>query len=262
MDKVSDSSVNIFNEEKMAADALLANAAIVLVEPKFAENVGAAARSAMNMGISRLIVINDRMPDKDVASRMATHHAAHLIESLELYDSLEKGLAGFSWVVGSTARTGRLRRQVLTPGRMVGEIVPLLHKNRIAFLFGREDRGLTNDELRFCNMLVTIPTAQFSSLNLAQAVAIVCYELRCGVYSACSTEKHPVSPRLAECHEMEAMYAHIEEMLRIIGFLKKEDHNYWMRSIRNFLGRIGLRAKEARLIRGFCRQYLWYEKQK
>jgi tRNA/rRNA methyltransferase len=106
---------------------------------------------------------------------------------------------------------------------------------------------------------VTIPTADFSSLNLAQAVAILCYELYWGI--AYLDKTHGAVPKLATTYELEGMYEHVEKLLSRIGFLRTDDSSYWIRNIRNFLGRVGLQAKEARIIRGFCRQFLWYENQ-
>ncbi len=245
-----------------AAAALLANVAIVLNEPKYPENIGSAARVAANMGISQLIVVSRERPEEEPMRKLATHHAAHLIEALVWHEALVEALAPFAWVVGTTARQGRQRRNFTTPKEMAPEIVPLLKKNKVAFLFGPEDRGLTNEDLAFCNMLTTIPTAAFSSLNLAQAVAIHCYEVYGAVLAAVGEGKRQHRPKLAENQELEAMYGHVEEVLRKIGFLKETDYEYWMRSVRDFLGRLGLRASEARTIRGFCRQFLWYDRKR
>lgn len=241
-------------------DAYLANVAIVLMEPKYPENIGAAARSAMNMGIKKLIVVGSEPPDREKMLKMATHNAAHIIDNMELHTALADALAPFSWVVGTTARQGRHRRSINTPRYMVDKLLPLLKNNRVALLFGPEDRGLTNEDLKFCNLTTTIPTADFSSLNLAQAVAIHCYELYSGLLETTYAGKKNEA-KLAESIEMEAMYAHVEEMLQHIGFLKPVDYQYWMRTIRQFLGRIGLRAKEARMIRGFCRQFIRHNKE-
>jgi tRNA/rRNA methyltransferase len=235
----------------------LANVAIVLMQPKHPENIGAAARVALNMGISRLLVVRDEEPDREKMEKMATHEAAHLIEPLKRYNDLGQALAPFSYVVGTTARQGRKRRIENTPRQMVATLLPLLRNNQVAILFGPEHRGLTNDDLKYCHLTVTIPTADFSSLNLAQAVAILCHEL---YYGALYQEKEVAArPKMATAQELEGMYAHAEELLNTIGFLRTEDTTYWMRNIRKFLGRIGLRSKEARIIRGFCRQFLWYE---
>jgi tRNA/rRNA methyltransferase len=243
--------------DKKQSNHLLDNITIVPMEPKYPENIGAAARCAMNMGISRLIVVRNEIPDREKMLRMATHKAAHLIEELKLFSNLKDALAPFSHVVGTTARQGRKRHIENSPRYMLDTILPLLENNQIALLFGPEHRGLTNEDLKYCQTKVTIPTADFSSLNLAQAVAILCYELYWGVIS--SGKVMQTTPKLATSYELEGMYEHVENLLNRIGFLRTDDSSYWVRNIRHFLGRVGLRAKEARIIRGFCRSFLWYE---
>lgn len=242
-------------------EALLANAAIVLVDPKYPENIGSVARIATNMGITRLIVVRDEEPDREKMLKLATHKGADLINKLERYPTLKEALRPFSYVVGTSARIGRKRRLDSMPRNMVQILLPLLAENKIAMVFGPEHRGLTNDDLKYCQLTVTIPTADFSSLNLAQAVAILCYELFTGaLYGFEKNISH--APRLAESEELEGMYEHVEMLLDRIGFLKTEDTTYWVRNVRRFLGRIGLRSKEARIIRGVCHQFLWYDSQK
>jgi len=248
-------------EKAVTGDAslLLANVAIVLMEPKYPENIGAAARCAMNFGIPRLVVVLNNEPDREKMLKLATHNAAHLVDGMEVYADLPRALSSFSCVVGTTARQGRKRFIENTP-RIIGEkLRPFLKKNRVALLFGPENRGLTNEDLTYCQLTVTIPTAELSSLNLAQAVAVLCYELYYGIVYADRDGKF--SPKLASTRELEGMYEHVEQFLLRIGFLKTRDPDYWMRNIRKLLGRYQLRAKEARIIRGFCRQFLWYDKQ-
>jgi tRNA/rRNA methyltransferase len=244
----------------------LANVAIVLVEPKYPENIGAAARSAMNMGISRLIVIRHEAPDREKMLRMATHHAAALIENLEIFQDLETALAPFAVVVGTTARQGRQRRPPNPPRLVVRKLLPLLPENQVAILFGPEHRGLTNDDLKFCKFTSNIPTADFTSLNLAQAVAIHCYELYHTLLFSEAGNEAAFTPKQATTREMEGMYSHLEELLREIEFLREEpgkgEDDYWMNSIRKFFSRQNLQAKEVKMIRGFCKQFLRYEKNK
>jgi tRNA/rRNA methyltransferase len=254
--------------ETMADDEMrraLANVAIVLVEPKYSENIGSAARSAMNMGITRLIVIRREPPDREKMLRLATHHAAALIDNLALFPDLETALAPFSLVVGTTARQGRQRRPPNTPRLMVAKLIPFLAANQVAILFGAEHRGLTNDDLKFCKFTSNIPTADFTSLNLAQAVAIHCYELYHGLLFS-QEAASARAPKQANTRELEGMYRHLEKLLREIEFLKEDqdrgEDDYWMNSIRKFLGRQSLQAKEVKMIRGFCQQFLWFEKNK
>ncbi len=236
--------------------ALLDRIAIVLMQPKFAENIGAAARIAWNMGLSRLIVVRDTLPDYESMAKMATHKAVHLIDTMELHQSLEKALAPFSRVVGTTARRGRQRILEMGPREIVEQIAPLLPENQVAFLFGPEDRGLTNEDLRLCQMTSAIPTADFSSLNLAQAVAVHCYEIYHGLIH--SQKDMAPAPKLATTFELEGMYDHVEEALVRIDFLQEKNHTYWMNNIRQFLSRTRLSSKDANIIRGICRQFLWY----
>lgn len=237
--------------------SLLSHIAIVLVRPKFAENIGAAARVAHNMGISRLIIVRDTMPDHEPMAKMATHKAAHLIENMELHKRLEDALAPFSLIVGTTARRGRQRSLENTPRDIVQAVLPDLPNNQLALMFGPEDAGLTNDELKYCQFTSAIPTAKFSSLNLAQAVAIHCYELYYGLIHLPKAIRP--NPKIASSYELEGMYTHVEEALLRIDFLQEKSHTYWMNNIRQFLNRIRLSSKDAKIIRGICRQFLWYQ---
>lgn len=237
--------------------ALLEGIAIVLVQPKFPENIGAAARVAWNMGISRLIVVADGPLDPERVAMMATHKAAHLLETMELHQDLEVALAPFSRVVGTTARLGRQRIREMLPRQVVREILPLLPENQVAFLFGSEDRGLTNDDLKFCHLLSSIPTADFSSLNLAQAVGIHCYEIYQGLLENRPPGVAPPS-RLATTFELEGMYHVLERTLQRVDFLQEKSHDYYMNHLRQFFARMALTSRESSLIRGICRQFLRY----
>ncbi len=228
--------------------------AIVLMEPKFPENIGAAARVACNMGITRLVVVGQEPPDQERMAMMATHKARPVLANMEFHQRLETALAPFSRVVGTTARQGRQRMPPQPPRAVVSEILPLLPDNDIAFLFGPEDRGLSNDDLQYCHALSAIPTADFSSLNLAQAVAIHCYELYAGIMGQQKSGPRPA--HLATTIELEAMYQQVEASLGAIDFLREKNHAYYMNHIRQLLSRLHLRAKEASMIRSMCRQFL------
>ena len=123
-------------------------------------------------------------------------------------------------------------------------------------MYGPENTGLTNAELDLCQFTSTIPTADFSSLNLAQAVAIHCYELAMAITSA-ATPPLPESD-FANSFELEGMYEHIEQALATTTYLDHNNTTYWMRNIRQFLSRVRLKKKEASMIRGICRKFLWH----
>ena len=237
--------------------SLLDNVAIVLKAPKYPGNIGATARSCYNMGLTNIRVIGTNHYDSESMAKMATHNAAHLLETISYYPSLPEALAPFSFIIGTTARLGRKRTIEQTPRDVIEEILPLLPHNKIAFLFGPEDRGLTNDDLKYCQYTSCIPTADFSSLNLAQAVAIHCYELYYAIVE--HTREPQAAPEYASSFQLEGMYSHVEEALLKIDFLNEKSHNYWMRNIRQFLGRIRLTEKDANIVRGVCRQFLWFQ---
>ncbi|MDR3088753.1 MAG: RNA methyltransferase [Desulfobulbaceae bacterium] len=239
---------------------LLSHLAIILVRPKFSENIGAAARVACNMGIERLILVRDQPPDREAMAKLATHKAAHILETMPVYDDLAAAVAPFSLLIGTTARHGRQRALERGPREVVEAVLPDLPQNEVAILFGPEDAGLTNDDLKYCQLLSSIPTAGFSSLNLAQAVAIHCYEFFYALEYA--PKVIAPRPRLADSHELEGMYAHVEEALARIDFLQETNHAYWMNNIRQFFARMRLGKKDAKIIRGICRQFLWHQEQK
>jgi tRNA/rRNA methyltransferase len=236
---------------------LLDHIAIVLVRPKLAENIGAAARIAWNMGINRLILVTDHPPERENMAKMATNNAVHLLDSMIIHSRLDEALAGFTTVVGTTARRGRLRFVETTPRKMATEIIPMLVDNDVALLFGPEDTGLTNDDLKFCQMASAIPTADFSSINLAQAVAIHCYELYHEIITSSRIETH--IPQLATNHELESMYFFVENSLQTIDFIDNVNQLYWMANIRRLLGRLKLTSKDTNIIRGICKKFLAFQ---
>ena len=224
--------------------------------PKYPENIGASARIASNFGIAELIVVSEEEFDQERMLKMATHKAAYLIRKMRVCRTTAEAAAPFHFIVGTTARQGRHRPQDQTPREVMAEIVPLLAGNRIALMFGPESTGLSNEDLDFCQFASTIPTAGFSSLNLAQAVAIHCYEL----YTAVHAQPFAAIPKseFANSHDLEGMYEHVEQALTRVTFLHDTNLTYWMRNIRQFLGRFQLKKKEASLIRGICRKLIWH----
>jgi tRNA/rRNA methyltransferase len=177
-----------------------------------------------------------------------------VVEAMEIYPDLPHALKEFSYVVGTTARLGGERQVVRTPARLAETLLPIAAENPVAILFGPEDRGLTNEDLRFCHALVTIPTADFSSLNLAQAVMVICYEL----FRFSAEPGSEFAPRLANRYELDAMYAHLKEVLTRISFIDASNPDRFMNNLRHFGTRMQLRAKEVQILRGICRQIDWY----
>ena len=238
----------------MTTRICLDHVAVVLNKPHHPENIGAAARAACNMGITRLVVVNPENFDLDRVLTLATHAAAGVVERMVRSNDLTTALASFNYVVGTTARLGGERQRVTSPAQMARQMVPLSQQNQIALLFGPEDRGLTNEEIRLCHLLVNIPTAEFSSLNLAQAVMVLCYEL----FKVSLPESKTATARLASRIELDGMYEQIKDILVRINYIQPENPDYWMNKLRHFFSRLQLRAGEVSIIRGICRQINWY----
>jgi len=241
----------------MADRVNLDNISIVLMQPRYSENIGAAARAMRNMGIHHLVIVDPRNFDLYNALKLATHFAADIVEKSSVCEDLGDALAPFNYVVGATARLGKQRTLIQTPSNLAQKLIPISIENRIAILFGPEDKGLSNEDLRYCQALVNIPTTEFSSLNLAQAVMIVCYE----IFMAAEEKPLRPLPRLANRFELEGMYNHLSDILLKIGFINPQNPEHWMLNIRRFLSRLPLGAREVRVIRGICRQINWYAEQ-
>lgn len=232
----------------------LDNITIVLQNPQFPENIGSAARCMCNMGITRLHVVSSKPVDTERALVLATHAAADVVHSMARFEDLKTAVAECGYVVGTTARIGKSRGSTKSPSKMAAALSPVSRENRIAIVFGPEDRGLTNEELRNCHDLIHIRTAAFSSINLAQAVMIVCYEL----FNAAGSGNAAFSPRLALRPELDAMYEQLKTMLVRISYIQPDHPEYWMNRFRRFFSRLPLQSGEVSIIRGICRQVDWY----
>jgi tRNA/rRNA methyltransferase len=234
----------------------LDNISVVLNQPRYPENIGAAARAMRNMGISSLVIVDPQNFDLHKAMKLATHFASDILEKSKFYPDLKEALAPFNYVVGTTARLGGERQMVCQPAKLAEKLISISADNRIALLFGPEDKGLSNEAVRHCHVLVNIPTTAFSSLNLAQAVLILCYE----IFIAGGKETEEFTPRLANRYELDGMYDQLKDVLVRISYINSENPDYWLNHFRRFFTRLQLRAKEVNIIRGLCRQVDWYGK--
>ena len=232
----------------------LANITIVLHQPRYPQNIGAAARAMLNMGIDKLVVVDPQNYDLEKVMQLGTHVAMGIIEEIKFFSNLKEALSPYSYVVGTTARLGGQRQVVSSPAKQAKKLVTVCAANRAAILFGPEDKGLSNEDIRYCHALVNIPTSDFSSINLAQAVMIICYE----IFNAGREATEKFAPRLASRHELDGMYEQVKDILVRISYINPENPDYWMNSMRHFFTRMQLRAKEVSIIRGICRQINWY----
>ncbi|MCY4398829.1 MAG: RNA methyltransferase [Gemmatimonadetes bacterium] len=223
---------------------------IVLHEPQDLVNIAAAVRAMANMGLRRLTVVNPAEFDPWRITGIA-HRTEHIVESVERAGSLEEALADATYVVGTSARPRTAQRNYRRPRELAPRILRRAGEGNVAIVFGREDRGLSNEALDRCDEVAVIPTAQeYSSLNLAQAVLLIAYELF--LAGAGEAESLPVGKRSlgpATHGEMEEMFGALEQGLDRVDFFKARKAESVMRTVRTVFGRTTLDAHEARLIR-------------
>ncbi len=239
---------------------------LVLTKPKYPGNIGSVARAAKNMGIRNIYVVKrGRCEPEEIMPeirRMATHLAGDVVDRIRFFASLEEALAEFNYVVGTTSRLGSARKPVTDPAEMARGLVDVSRNNRVAVVFGPEDFGLSNAELQYCHEFVAIPTARgLKSINLSHAAMIICYML----FTASAEAPDPkagFTPKLATSAELEGMYGQLKDMFLKIDFINPENPDYWMAAVRRFFSRIRLYSREVQIIRGICRQVLWYRSNK
>lgn len=231
----------------------------VLVEPQSAGNVGSTARALANLGFSRLCLVRPACdPLGEEARRMAVD-AVGLLRRAARFDDLDEALAGAGTVVGTTRRTGRQRQPHWRLDQYAGRLVALAGAGGLAIVFGREDHGLSDADLDRCTHLVHLPaSSHYSSFNLAQAVLLVAYEL---TRAGAAPPAGPALPPQAGHRSREAMFRHLEQALRTIGFVSAHTTEVVMRRLRRLLGRAGVTAAEVQLLRGVARQVLWTARQ-
>jgi tRNA/rRNA methyltransferase len=232
----------------------------VLVEPRYGGNVGAAARVLKNFGFGRLDLVDPREgAAHEEAVRMAVD-AADVLASARTHATLEAALEGAATVVGTSRRMGKHRQPHYRLDELAPKLGGLAACGSVALLFGREDHGLSDADLDLCTHLVYVPTSPtYPTLNVAQTVAIAAYELRraLGAEATDAPDEAEDELALADHATREAMYAHLDEALYAIGFLKDGQIEGMMRRLRRLLGRAELTRGDVQVLRGIARQILW-----
>ena len=232
--------------------------AVVLVRPREEGNVGAAARALANMGFARLVLVEPAAAFGTVAQAFAVG-ARHVLADAVRAPSLPAALAPFRRVIATTsARDRQLGVPLLAPRDLPAFLAADPPGTPTALVFGPEVGGLTNDDLSLASAVVAIPCSPVQpTLNLAQAVLIVCYELflarlREGLPpAACS---HPEPP--APAAELEGLFGHAAEALAAVGFQRDDSFTGVLRDLRALAARAGPTSREVRILRGICRRLL------
>ena len=233
----------------MSASAL-DNVVVVLKEPQDVVNIAAVVRAMKNMGLRRLRLVNPGDFDPWRIEGIA-HRSQDVVEGAEILDSLPQALGDVRHVLGTTARARTAQRNYVRPRDAAPKLLELAREGLVALLFGREDRGLDNDDLDLCHSVAIVPTdPEYSSLNLAQAVLLLSYEL----FLATREEHTPLprgrrATRPATVQEMENTYAALEDGLRRIEFYKAREPRAILRTLRTLLSRAEPDLQEAGLLR-------------
>jgi TrmH family RNA methyltransferase len=221
---------------------------LVLDHPQDVVNIAGVIRVMMNFGLSRLRLVN---PDEFDPYRIEgiAHRSMPLIEAATLHDTLEDAVAGCSWVIGTTARPRTAGRNYARPREVAEEVVRKAHDGDVAILFGREDKGLFNEGLDLCQTVAIIPTAEYSSLNLAQAALVLSYETFLAAQAepdALPRSRRATRPPTAA--EIEHTFQAIEGGLGAIEFFKARKPAAIMRTLRTLLARAEPDLREAKLL--------------
>ncbi len=231
----------------------LDNIRIVLVGTTHAGNIGAVARVMKNMGLGNLTLVSSTECGPETDAFAMASGAYEIVEKARSETHLSHALAKTVMAVGTSARLGGKR----TAARIPGELIPLLMEKAlsapVACVFGRESRGLTNEEMKLCTDHMVIPTdARFASMNVAHAVAVTAYEifrLACRPIGFQSKAWRPASVEIRE-----EMYAHIENVLMRAGFLDPTNPLRMMRDIRRIFNSADMDGRDATIVRGIFRK--------
>ena len=225
---------------------------VVLVGTTHPGNIGAAARAIKTMGLSKL----DLVCPKEFPSNEATYRskaAKDILEKASIHETLFESVKGCEMVIGTSARNRKVPWPVLNPKNASKKINAAVKNNsKVAIVFGREDRGLTNEELGLCNLHIHIPTNEdYSSLNLAQAVQIVTYEIRMNFLESESLKNDQEwDVELASAEQTERLIEHMDELMKEVEFYDIENPRKLLMRVRRFFKRSGIDVMETNIFRG------------
>ena len=236
----------------------LDNIRVVLVGTLYTGNVGSSCRAMANMGIRHLRLAAPNLQNSwDEGERLAVH-ATDIMNAREEFATFEEAVADCVAVVGTTAREGLYRQHVKAPRDCAPDILSLAAQGPVAVVFGREDKGLLNEEVAQCTHLVRIPVDEgYTSINLSQAVLITCYELftASGRYEP----PHEKAPPAPQAQKMQLM-KNWSEMLCEIGFMKDVQAEHFMQGFHRVFSRGVFTRDDAALMLGVARQARWAAK--
>jgi TrmH family RNA methyltransferase len=230
-------------------ESLLESVVVVLFEPQDPVNIAATVRAMKNMGVHRLRLV--RPVEYDVVRLEGiAHNTMDIIDRIEHFDSFDAAVADCVRVIGMTARRRAAKTRMIDPKVAAAELLELAPEGPVAMVLGREDSGLPNDILDRVHAVVTIPTTDHASLNLAQAALIQLYELHLAASDATRTLAPPRKDAPPATNEQfEQFFGDTERSLAAIEFFKTHYPEHIMRTLRSLTFRAAPNARELSLLR-------------
>lgn len=226
--------------------------AIILVQPQLGENIGKTARAMLNFGLTDLRLVAPRDGWPNPAAGPAASGADTVLDQARVYDSVAEAVADCHHVYATTVRDRDMAKPVTTPRQAASEIAAMWSADeQAAFLFGREASGLSNDDVAHAHKILTVPVnPDFGSLNLAQAVILVAYELHMAKdETPALLPAHPDGPAVAG--ETEGLHQHIVAELEPRGYFRSADRRANQeRTLRNLVLSAGFSSQEVQTLRG------------
>ena len=237
------------DSKKINSNELLNSIKVVLVGTTHPGNIGATARAMKNMGIVNMALVEPKEFPSDIAT-YRSKAAKDVLENAEVFDTLKMAISDCELVIGTSARERKVPWPILNPKDASQEVSRRSLNNKVAVVFGREDRGLTNEELGLCNLHVHIPTdPEYSSLNLSQAVQIMVYEIRSAILENEGNDGN-WDVEFADNDQTERLISHMDELMQEVDFYEIDNPRKLLLRVRRFFKRSRLDVMEVNIFRG------------
>lgn len=225
---------------------------VVLVGSKVSGNIGAVARAMMNMGFDELRLADPAASHLNNEAMERAMEARPLLEKAQVFTSLKEAIQDCHHAVATSGKLRRAAPPDYTPRDFAGRFGEFKGR-KVALVFGPEDKGLTNDTFRLCDVVIEIPTSpEFTSLNLSHAVMVVLYEL----FVSTGEQSKGKMKKPATAEGRESFFEHLKEALTVLGFLDPQNPERIMKDLRNIFFRAEIDPREIKILRGICRQIL------
>lgn len=239
----TDEALNGFRAIQVDVPGNLKEIRVILFEPREPGNIGSVARAMKGMGLSQLYLVNPVPFREAKPAWYMAHGATDVIENCQVVDVLEEALDGIQFLVGTTHRKRGERLPPCVPARKAAQRIAAISQNqKVAVLFGREDFGLSSHQISMCQLTASVPMATKNpSLNLAQAVQILAYEIFLASVKVMPTEEY----EYAEVTQIEAFYGRVTDLLKTVGVTPyNHDWETYLRSLRRVFSRTRLETRD------------------